>query len=158
MKWKPLTLDTAIDSLEWRESAWQTLRTPWPLTPDEQEEWHRRLAGNHSMRYFEGFVPGKVVAVFGLTDIDLVNRKAQISLIVNPISEASGWGNECFAALKHIAFDRLNLSVLYAEVYSTNKAIGFWKKMKPSRMTKMPFAVFRNGEYHGSTFFFYEAK
>ncbi len=160
MEWDTLTDYGASFCPGWRKSAWESLRTPWPITEDEQRAWHAKLAGNPSMRYFELYPPssGDPVAVFGLTDIDHVNRKAQISLIVDPKQAAKGYGRECFKALSHIAFDRLNLSVLYAEVYDTNTAIDFWRKMGPSHEVKMPFAVFRNNKYHGSTFFFYESK
>jgi RimJ/RimL family protein N-acetyltransferase len=165
-RFRPLTREGALACLPWRSVYWYNLRTPLPLSEEEQLAWHSKLPGRRDMRYWQAENrSGKPVAVFGLTDIEYENGRAQMSLIVDHRLKQAGIGSYCFKCMTHMAFDRMRLQSLYAEVYCENPAIEFWRKMGTVGMedgflsrfveTTIPSTKFINGKTIDSTLITY---
>ena len=92
---------------------------------------------------------GKHIGVISLKNIDLVNRTAEIAIVMGP-ERSSTAAIEAMAVIMKHAFERLNLSLLYAGQHealwkwvNTLSLIGF--KIDGFRKN----AGFRNGESYG---------
>lgn len=115
------------------------LRTPFLLTNEMQERWFEDVVCNrrseHRYWAMDAALPGShgcrstLAAVVGLTFIAWENRTAELSVITDPNRTRQGIGRRALMALLAEGFDRMNLRVIYGEVYDCNQAIGFWKRM-----------------------------
>jgi RimJ/RimL family protein N-acetyltransferase len=141
MKLDTLTLDQCQQVRIWRNACLETLRTPYPLTGEQQEEFYRTrvCAREGPHRYWairgecnpvdgpERHIAGVLVGMGGLTYIQWENRIAEISLILDPAQRGKGLGEQAVDLLLEQAFDRLGLKTVYGECYVCNESgIKFW--------------------------------
>ena len=107
MKLEPLTLDQCQQVRLWRNDCLETLRTPYPLTEEQQEAFYRDVVCNRNSphRYFaivrevskEDYIKSgrkdvkwadivdfAFIGMGGITNIDWINRIGEISLIIDP--------------------------------------------------------------------------
>ncbi len=145
---------------KWRNDARGTLRTTGFCTIDIQEKFIENL--NHSKhRYFGFYDGGDLVAFGGLTYIQWENRIAEISLIVDPDLQKTGYGSDAVDMLLEEAFDKLNLKTIFGECYMSNPAHEFWFRLMQKYegyTTKLPNRKYWNGEYYDSLFFSTDAE
>jgi RimJ/RimL family protein N-acetyltransferase len=149
---------------EWRNRARPTLRTPTMTQPQNQEQWYKSLDPNQH-RYW-GMYPWVearegLVAFGGLTNISWENRSAEISLIVDPDLHRQGYGTESVGLLLDEGFYKMNLEVIYGEVYECNPNLAFWRKVVAdcddrqwqARTATLPDRKYWNGAYYNSLYF-----
>ena len=91
----------------------------------------------------------KPIGIVGLLDIDWLNRKAKISII---IGESEYWGQgiagESLELLFTYAFEDLNLHKLYAGVYTPNhRSIRAFEKLGLSHEATLKEEVYVDGNY-----------
>ncbi len=116
---------------QWRNQTLVSLRTPYPLTREQQEHFYHNIVcdRNHNSRWWSVYDEGNLVGFAGITDIEWENRLGQISLIVDPEQQGKGYGKQSLAMLLEEGFGNLGLLTIYGECYECNPAIGFWEKM-----------------------------
>ena len=148
----------------WRNKYLETLRTPYPLTKEMQEDFYRNVVCNRNLphRYFairERAVPDdptprmgdKLIGMGGLTNTEWENSQAEISLIINPQDRGQGLGKEAVRLLLDQAFNYLNLELVYGECYECNPAVDFWRNI--GAKYDAHFAYLNKGKCYNGTHF-----
>jgi RimJ/RimL family protein N-acetyltransferase len=125
--------DELEELLAWRNAARATLRTPFLLTKEMQEDFyvHTVCSRESRHRYFAIRARGgeDLAAVGGLTYIEWENGCAQISLLVSPDHRGEGVGDVAVELLLEEAFGNMRLLTVYGECYYCNEeGILFWEK------------------------------
>lgn len=157
MKLAPLTRGDCEQVRRWRNEALFSLRTPYYLTKEMQEDFYKNVVCNRnsSHRYWAITNP-KLIGIGGLTNIGWENRIAEISLIIDPNRQKRGFGEKAVELLLDQAFNYLNLKTVFGECYFSNKAAGFWKKITEKYegfQTRLPNRKFWDGSYWDSYYF-----
>lgn len=116
---------------EWRNRNLEGLRTPFPLTEEQQDTFYDEVVCDRSLplRYWAVREGGKLVGMVGLTDLDWYAGSGEVSLITDPSCRGKGYGSGAFDLLLQEAFGQLGLNTVWGECYECNPAIGFWHKM-----------------------------
>lgn len=129
MKLFPPTLEDWQRVREWRLSCPEALRTPYPISPEAQSiHYHEVVAARRTdVRWW---MAGNRCAV-GLEGISPTNRRAEVSLIVDPNAQGKGIGRDAFLSVLHEAWYTLNLHSVWGECYTCAKSLGFWQKVVP---------------------------
>jgi RimJ/RimL family protein N-acetyltransferase len=157
MKLKPPTKENLELVRQWRNECMETLRTPFMLTQEQQEDFYVTLCSRASPhRYYELWHDGSFIGLGGITHIQWENRCGEISLILAPDSRGIGLGRRAVAELYRTAFNELNLNMVFGEVYGCNTAWTFWIQSTDSYggyQTDLPARKYWRGSYCGSTYF-----
>jgi RimJ/RimL family protein N-acetyltransferase len=96
------------------------------LTLADQEAWYERLTadGGRTMRYYvwDGYYvcDGPALGIVGLTNLDWVNRSAEVACMALPNLEP-----DALAALIHHGFNVLGLHRLYTDTLTDRRALVF---------------------------------
>ena len=116
---------------QWRNQCLSTLRTPFPLTKEQQEQWYRDEICNRSSRSrFWGIEEkGQLVGYGGIENIQWEHRIGEISLLINPAEHGRGYGMKAAQEIITQAFNSLNIHTVFAECYENNLARTFWDKV-----------------------------
>lgn len=146
MKLQPITREGCQQVRIWRNEFRQSLRTTILITKEQQDAFYDRLQDRNcedryweiheddaELRALDGTKIGEIksigiVAMVGLTDIDWVNRLAEISLFVSPDQRQKGVGTEALRLTLEEAFDHMNLHQVLGECFYCNPCCGFWKR------------------------------
>ena len=120
---------------KWRNESLDTLRTPFPLTKEQQEDWYRNEICNRNSRSRfwaitddEALRPSlELVGYGGIENIQWENRIGEISLLIDPKARGQGFGKQAAVMIIDEAFKRMNLETVYGEVYLNNPAVKFWE-------------------------------
>ena len=145
---------------KWRNDARGTLRTTGFCTIDIQEKFIENLDPK-SDRYFSFYDGGDLVAFGGLTYIQWENRLAEISLIVDPDLQKSGFGSDAVDMLLEEAFNKMNLKTVFGECYKSNSAVDFWFRLAEKYegyTTLLKNRKYWNGEFYDSLYFSTDAE
>lgn len=156
----------------WRNQARKTLRTPYPLTEEQQDAFYMDVVCNpHSPhRYWaciqdtldreHDIYPGTLLGMGGLTFIQWENRIAEISLILDPYFRGMGLGKEAVDLILAEGFDRMGLKTIFGECYCTHEGVEFWKKITQQYKgyeTVLPNRKFWSGRFWDSLYFSIDA-
>ena len=156
MKLDALSLADVEEVRAWRNAALSSLRTPFLLTAEMQEDFYRNLTRYSRDRYWAIRVSGGLIGMAGLVGIEWENRLAEISLIISPDCRGAGYGKQAVDLLLHEGFNNMALENIYGECYECNPAIDFWRKLAAqykAYMTTLPSRKYWNGSYWGSLYF-----
>lgn len=154
---KPLSPEDMETVRIWREQVGETLRTPYMLTKEMQEEYYYEVICNReshtrywglwievSLKEFQKYhpeihyspiidrIPAKermFIGYGGIENIEWENRRGEISLLIGPDYRRKGYGKEAVWLFLDQAFNYLNLHTVYGEVYHCSDAFEFWKRM-----------------------------
>lgn len=143
MKLKELTLENCEQVRQWRNECLETLRTPFPLTKEMQEQFYHDVVCNRNARarYWgvwvkkEGnigygkFEYDEFIGMIGLENIEWENRRAEISIILGPDFRGKHYGGKAVDMLLEQGFIYLNLENIWGECYECNPLLYFWTKL-----------------------------
>ena len=158
---RALTLGDMEPIRKWRNESLDTLRTPFPLTMEQQEDWYRNEICNRASRSrfwaVETDIGGTqtLIGYGGIENIQWENRIGEISLLIDPTRRGKKYGSVAAVEIIRAAFDRLNLKTVYAECYESNPATWFWRRvfeMFHGTETRMPNRKYLGGKYYGSIY------
>ena len=146
----------------WRVEARETLRTPglWPL--ERQEAWFRNVVCNPESRhrYFALVAEehgDSLVGVGGLVNIEWENRRAEISLLLDPQWRRQGLGWRGALLLYDEAFEMMGLNSVWGECYLSNEAgVKLWSgivEQYGGQAVTMLNTQWRRGKWWGSMLF-----
>lgn len=123
----PPSLEDWLRVGQWRLSCPEALRTPYPVSPEEQEKhYHEVVAARRTdVRWW---MAGPNCAV-GLEGISPTNRRAEVSLIVAQEWQKKGLGREAWKSVLREAWYTLNLHSVWGECYECSKGLVFWQKV-----------------------------
>ena len=162
MKLRAAEMDDLQQVRQWRNCSLETLRTPMPLTWDQQEDFYLNEICNKDShhRYWvfaESTWTAVPVAFGGITNIQWENRIGEISLILDPSKRGEGLGTKAAHLLLDQAFNYLNLDTVFGECYGNNKTgLSFWEaitKKYGGATTSLPRRKYWSGKTHDSLYF-----
>jgi len=154
---------------KWRNLVPETLRTPFLLTKEMQEQYYSDVICNRNSdtRYWgihtveldkignEKFEHDtKLVGYGGIENIIFEYSIGEISIIMNPASRSKGLGTKAVSMILDEAFKNIGLNVVWGECYLCG-AVKFWEKYckKDKRCfftTTLPRRKFYDGKYWDS--------
>lgn len=141
-----------LESLfKWRndERIWRWCRQSSPLHWMGHLGWFKKQYEDPKLSMFSITLhSGLLIGCCGLTDIDLVNRRAEFSLYIEPGCHQNGLGTAALKSLFKHGFDDLGLNRIWGETYEGNP--GFYIFTKKLGMTHEGTRVqhyYRNGEF-----------
>jgi RimJ/RimL family protein N-acetyltransferase len=146
---------------QWRNQCLSTLRTPFPLTKEQQEQWYRDEICNRASRSrfwgvtLRGMNGTDILHGYGgIENIQWENRIGEISLLIDPEEQGHGVGYTHAREIISRAFNELNLQTVYAECYENNRAISFWNKVFYGKYkTILPNRKYFDGAYYDSVYY-----
>jgi RimJ/RimL family protein N-acetyltransferase len=158
MNLRALELEDMECIRQWRNQCLDTLRTPFPLTKEQQEDWYRNeICNRQSRSRFWGIEEnGSLIGYGGIENIQWENSIGEISLLINPKYQGQGYGKQAAIEIITQAFNRLNLHTVFGEVYVTNPAMGFWVAITDAYKgykTLLPNRKYLDGKYWDSLYF-----
>jgi RimJ/RimL family protein N-acetyltransferase len=163
MKLKVLSVEDCEQIRLWRNQSLEMLRTPFPLTQEQQETFYRNIICNRqtNARFWGIWVDcGDLqseeeclhfIGMCGLENISWENRLAETSLIFNPDYSMDKYGEEALQLLLYEGFMNMNLENIYTEVYECNPYHKFWIKQLNKYKGKL--AILPNRKYHGGRYY-----
>jgi len=87
------------------------------------------------------------IGTCGLTSIDRTHRKAEFSLLINPMFHRQGWGKQALHALLRYGFNHLNLHCIWGETFEGNPALHLFEAVGMHREGTCRDRYFKNGKY-----------
>ncbi|MBM7601893.1 diamine N-acetyltransferase [Virgibacillus halotolerans] len=125
------------------------------------EEAHQSMAGlqraydkqmdNEHQRDFIMEENGKRLGLVQLAFIDLIHRKAEFTIMIDPSQQGNGYASKATRLAMDYAFQMLNLHKLYLFVDEANeKAIHIYKKVGFSVDATLKDEFFINGTYRNA--------
>jgi RimJ/RimL family protein N-acetyltransferase len=169
---KPLSLEDMEPIRRWRNASPETLRTPFPLTREQQEEWFRMVICDRrgTTRYWgvwdvvekdrilapTTYQDDVLIGYGGIENIQHENRLGEISILIAPEYRGKGYGEQAVSEFLHRAFRQLNLANVWGECYTCSRAISFWKRMIEMRgaySCQLPARKYWEGQYWPSLYF-----
>jgi len=131
MIFKPLSYQDMETVRGWRNDIMETLRTPYELTEEMQQDFYREVICDRrgSTRYWGFWRGSNLVGYGGIENIEWENRRGEISVLIAPRRRGEGLGAAAVASILTRAFDYLNLDIVHGECYYSSKAVDFWYKM-----------------------------
>lgn len=138
----------------WRNdpAIWKWCRQYDLLSEENHENWFKSLASKTSIKMYEIRAhrtdkDQECIGVCGLTDIDMINRRAEFSLYIAPASSGNKYGDRALKTLLHHGFRNLGLETIWGETFETNPAQkGFASIGMKNEGTRRNF-YFRDGKF-----------
>lgn len=113
----------------------------------DQAAWFNRIQQNPSLRMYVVCCGEDIVGVCGLTDIDLINSRAEFSLYIDPDQHKKGLGAKALKALLEVGFDELNLNVVWGETFEGNPALSMFEQLGFFREGVRRKFYYKDGKY-----------
>ena len=154
---------------DWRNSSWlrSFVREYRLLNMIDQRDWFDHITRSREVEMFgieakfmakdaahqimHKVPKWKLVGVCGLTNINWVNRTAEVSLYIALARQDGGIATQVLGILRQKAFEEFNLHRLWTETYSLNVAqIARLERNGYVREGTMREHVFKMGKYHDS--------
>ena len=136
------------------------------LSMEDQHKWFSSLYNNNPPSDLVYVIESRMaepaftvnwqrIGVCGLCHIDWIARKAEISIYIGNVEwRRKGVGQFCVKDLIYIAFDNMNLTSVFAEIYSFNTpGIKLFEACDFKPCGKIERNVYKNGIYHNSLFY-----
>lgn len=119
--------------LKWRNSQaiYQWCRQFEPLNAWDHADWIASLKSRKDVRMYsiEDSTVGTHVGVCGLTSIDMINRRAEFSLYIDPDQHRHGYGRGALITLCAHAFLSLGLNHVFGESFDGNPAVKMFEQV-----------------------------
>lgn len=118
--------------LVWRNDRriWKWCRQNSVISEAQHVAWFRGLPTRSDVRMFSVIADnGDFVGVAGLTSIDTVNSRAELSLIIAPSEQRKGIGEKAAKTLIDHAFKDLNLHLIWGEAFGDSPAHRLFEKL-----------------------------
>lgn len=125
-----------------------SLRSKWITEPLKQKNWIMNMNPDKE-RYFYIFRGNTLVGYCGLDKINLIDRNAEMSLLIFKDFNGLGFGKASVNKLIEYAICELGLYLIYIEVYKTTRNWRFWQKCGFNKDAVLNDRIFRAGKYHG---------
>lgn len=136
---------------EWRNdpSIYKWCRQYEPLDYTDHLKWFDSLPGRKDIKMYAIWTPDQkfAVGVCGLTDIDLINRKAEFSLYIAPDYQKRGYGEAALNTLCMHGFYTLGLQHIFGETFDGNLAAKMFEKVGFKKEGTRRKFYFRDGAF-----------
>jgi len=141
MRLDVLTLEQCEQVRLWRNDALYALRTPYPLTAEQQADFYRNVVCDRNARsrywavlngsgsHHVGDPDSDFIGMVGLENLEWENEIAEISIMVDPALRGKHKGGEALHLLLDEGFNQMRLDLIWGICYECNPAMGFWENM-----------------------------
>jgi len=157
-----MSLDDVIKLKNWRNGCLQACRTPYLLTDYQQSIFYTEKicnpSSNSTIRYwaYKDESSNEMIGAVGIVDICGPNKSGEIAIVLNPKYRGQGHGKKAVLQCLEMAFNYLNLDVIYVECYQCNPYLNFWLKL--AKEMDIQYATLKrrkywDGEYYDSVFY-----
>ena len=114
----------------------------------DQHEWFMAQNDDRTIRMFEVHNPaGELIGICGLTDIDLISRRAEFSLYIFREFQLRGYSCKTLCTLFTFGFREMNLHLIWGETFDRNPAAKVFEKIGMTKEGTRRDFYFKNGEY-----------
>jgi RimJ/RimL family protein N-acetyltransferase len=179
MEFKVLTLDDCLEVAKWRNETLYALRTPYGLTEEQQREFYKNVVCDRKANarywaimaerdvdiktvfgtYIKTIKKKGLIGMAGIENIEWENRRAEISLILNPSERSKGNGDNVFEIILYKGFYELNLENIWGVCYECNPALVFWERQinkYKGKAFSFPNMKYQAGKYWRGLYFNFE--
>lgn len=149
MKLKRVERENLPKLMAWRNSygIMCFCRQHKPISSLDQDAWFIKQNNNPATNMFEIHKDGNLVGVCGLTDIDLLYRRAEFSIYIGPEFQGKGYSREALDLLFDYGFNTLNLNLIWGETFSNNHAQHLFEKIGMKKEGVRRQFYFKDGRY-----------
>jgi RimJ/RimL family protein N-acetyltransferase len=140
----------------WRNDyrVWKWCRQNDLITHQQQAEWFERQHKDPTIKmYLVSNMDAQDVGVAGLTSIDMLNRRAEFSLYIEPSSRGKGHGVSALKTLVSHGMSNLGLNSIWGESFDGNPAMEAFCSLGFIREGVKREAYFRAGRFVDATLF-----
>jgi UDP-4-amino-4,6-dideoxy-N-acetyl-beta-L-altrosamine N-acetyltransferase len=126
----------------------------FPISQYEEEKWYENYVKDEKNKIFAIETEKTYIGNVGLHDIDWINRKALLGIMIGEKKYLSkGYGTDAITTLLEFAFDTMNLNKISLTVFENNqRAIRCYEKCGFTREGVMREDLFRDGKFHDTLF------
>jgi len=123
-------------------------RQATPINEVNQEDWFKKISRDKSMIVFIISDDGNWVGYAGLSNIDNVARRAEISCFIDPDKQGKGYAKDGINMLLEYGFRTLNFQKICTDTFDFNrKEIEFMKELGFKESGILPRHYFKRGKY-----------
>lgn len=115
----------------------------------EHEQWWKWQATAQDVKMFSVLDRKslEILGVAGLTDINLIHRRAEFSLYIIPSQRRRGKASEALKTLFDFGFKDLNLNIIWGETFDGNPAFSLFKTLGMNHEGTRRDYYYKNGNY-----------
>ncbi len=126
----------------------------FPMSKYEEEKWYEKSIGDERNKYFAIEVDKKHIGNIGLHEIDWINRKAALGIMIGEKDYLNKeYGTDAIKTILKFAFGNLNLNKIHLTVFEYNKgAVRCYEKCGFKKEGAMREDIFRDGRYYNTLF------
>ena len=129
----PLKSENLKKYFDWRNNykIWKWCRQNSYLNELHHKEWFDHVSDDPKIKMFEIIDrdENETVGVCGLTDIDLINRRAEFSIYIGPEYHGQNYGELGLRALIHHGFMHFGLNSIFGETFELNKSAAIFERV-----------------------------
>ena len=139
--------------LEWmkNDKLRYLIGTVYPITELEHENWFENRMLEKDNRLFIIEIDNEIpIGVIGFKNLDWVNRNSELFIYIGNLEYwGKGYGTQALKLLIEFSFNKINLHMLYLEVFSYNKgAIKTYEKLGFKKDGILRQSKFQDGKYY----------
>lgn len=122
MKVRKLEINDLQERCKWlnHPDVYMHMNMQYPITLGETQKWHEKALFNSSRFDFVFEEDNNIVAMTGLTNIDLSNGLVEFYIMVNPEMQGKGYGLKSTEFTINYAFNSFNVGKIYLYTNSFN--------------------------------------
>ena len=132
VKLGPILKEYSAQLFSWRndENIFKWCRQVDLLTEVGHEKWMQSHQLDKSIKMYAILNErSDLIGVCGLTDIDLINQRAEFSLYIGPEFQRKGYAKEALELLIETGFSRYPLKTIWGETFDKNPAYDMFLKI-----------------------------
>lgn len=100
---------------------------------NHHQNWFMRQSQDPTIKMYavhlSDALGGSFIGVCGFTSIDLINRRAEFSLYIDPKQQSRGYGEDALKLLCQHGFDSYGFRIIWGESFDKNPAIAMFEKL-----------------------------
>lgn len=136
----------------WRNipQIWRWCRQNDLIYPESQEKWYDWQRDDSKTKMYSiraNTTNMELIGICGLTDIDLVNRRAEFSLYLGPEYQGHGLSRPSLFTLFSYGFKELGLKSIWGETFENNRAQNVFTSIGMKEDGRRRQFYFKDGEF-----------
>lgn len=134
---------------QWRNDSrvWQWCRQHKLISDWDQEHWFEGQARDPSIQMYAIVVENKIAGVCGFTSIDLINRRAEFSLYIDPELGGKGIATRAIKTLFAHGFRNWGFNSIWGETFDGNPAARLFSRIGMTKDGVRRQFYFRDGKF-----------
>lgn len=149
----PLNSEHKDTIRSWRNDArvWKWCRQFKPISDLEQGRWLENQSKDPSVQMYSVLFDNQIQGVCGFTSIDLINRRAEFSLYINPDMGKKGLGERALKTLLAHGFKNWGFNCIWGETFQGNHALKLFERVGMKVEGERRKFYFRDGKFINCT-------